>query len=110
MEVEERRRRRRRSAGTDAEEETVSRYAVSIIDNDSESDFEVETCKILEKSNDGQVLETHTYDFKKDILFQDGKVSSGSTLTANFTEDGVEQQAQVKRTQEETITIVLRPR
>ena len=85
--------RRKRSVDT-TEEEAVSSYTMEIVDTDAESNFELGTCKILEKSTDGQVIETHAYDFERNIFFEDVDVDSGSNLTATYSdEDGIEVQA-----------------
>ena len=58
---------------------------------DPNSDFELSTCTILETSADGQIMETHAYDFERNVFIEDGEVDTGSNLTATYTdEDGVE--------------------
>ena len=90
--------------------QNVSSYVFKVSDEDSSSDLELKDCTILEKS-EGEVIETHVYDFEANTLIEDKKVDSGSTLTATYTEeDGAEVVAEKEVTQVETISIVLKPR
>ena len=88
----------------------MSSYFFSISDEDSSSDLELKDCRIWEKS-EGEVIETHVYDFESNTLIEDRNVDSGSTLTAAFTdEEGAEVEAEKEVNEVETISIVLRPR
>ena len=84
--------RRKRSVNdTSAAEEKITTHTISIQDKDANSDFELSTCIIFETSTDGQIMETHAYDFERNVLIEDGEVDSGSNLTATYIdEDGVE--------------------
>ena len=85
------RRKKRSVNGTSANEEKIITHTITIRDMDPNSDFELSTCTILETSADGQIMETHAYDFERNVFIEDGEVDSGSNLTATYTdEDGVE--------------------
>ena len=99
--------RKKRSIGT-VVEQNVTTHSLSIVDADSISDFKLKDCTIWEEF-DGKVVERHVYDFENDILIEDRKVGSGSTLTATYIEDGIEKESEKKVSQDELITVVLRP-
>ena len=109
--------RKKRSVDTTSEQ-NVTTHALRIVDKDSSSDFTLKDCRIWEKSDEGEVIETHVYDFETNTFIEDSKTDSGSSLAATFTnEDGIEvdanepdpePSAEVPRVR--TISIVLRPR
>ena len=106
-------RRRKRSVNYPLDQ-NVTRHTIEIIDHDSSFNFKLKDCRIWEESEEGEVLETHVYDFEKNILIEDSN-TGGSSLNATYIEDGVEKDAEevpeeTEEEQIETISIVLRPR
>ena len=105
-------RRRKRSVNYPLVQ-NVTRHTIEIIDH--ESSFKLKDCRIWEESEEGEVLETHVYDFEKNILIEDSN-TGGSSLNATYIEDGVEKGAEDEVPEEteeekiETISVVLRPR
>ena len=105
-------RRRKRSVNYPLVQ-NVTRHTIEIIDHESSFNFKLKDCRIWEESEEGEVLETHVYDFEKNILIEDSN-TGGSSLNATYIEDGVEKDAdevpEEEEEQIETISIVLRPR
>jgi len=105
--------KRKKRSAVPIEKQNVTRHALEIIDEDSSSNFKVKDCRIWEESEEGEVIETHVYDFERDVLIEDSNLG-GSSLNATFFEDGVEKDADEvsppEEEQIETISIVLRPR
>merc|ERR550519_1076694 len=106
--------RKKRSVDS-ASEQNMTTYALRIMDNDANSDFKLKDCRIWEES-EGEVIETHVFDFETNTFFEDSRKDSGSSLTATYTDDdGVEVDANgpdpsAEVPQVKTISIVLRPR
>ena len=96
----ERETRKKRSTDTTSQQnltaktmsqQNLTTYSFNIFDEDSNSNFKLKECKIWEESKEGEVIETHLYDFESNTLFEDSKTDSGSNLTAFYAnEDGVE--------------------
>jgi len=68
-------------------EQNLTRYSFNVIDQDPRSNFKLKQCQILEESTEGEVIETHVYDFENNLLFEDQKTDSGSNLTVFYIAD-----------------------
>ena len=94
-------------------EQNVTIHSLAIVDEDSSSNFKVKDCRIWEESEEGEVIETHVYDYEQNILIVDSK-TGGSSLNATYFKDGApgdaEEVPESEEEQIETISIVLRPR
>ena len=106
--------RRKRSITDASVEQNVTMSSLTIVDEDSDSDFKVKDCRIWEQTKEGELVETHVFDFEKKVLIEDNN-PGGSSLNATYMEDGVEEdvdEVPAPETEEEieTISIVLRPR
>ena len=104
--------RKKRSSDREVEK-NVTVHSLAIVDEDSSFNFKVKECKIWEESEEGEVLETHVYDFERKVLIEDNN-TGGSSPNATYIEEGVLEDAEEvpapEEEQIETISIVLRPR
>jgi len=100
--------REKRSTHETAKISTNTTYnTLRIDDMDLNANFEVTECKFVEKSLSNVTLETHVYDFVNNVLIEDCKTSSGSTLTAY---NGSKQEAEKRVSNVKHISIVLKPK
>merc|ERR1719150_768418 len=117
MEPASKKSKSKRSVGSPTDDppvdQNITTRSITVIDEDRNSDLKLKDCRIWEES-EGEVIETHVYDFERNVLIEDSK-AGGSSLNATYFEDGVEEDAEevpAPETEEEieTISIVLRPR
>jgi len=107
--------RMRRSIDDTCVEQNVTTSSLTIVDEDCNSNFKVKDCRIWEQTKEGELVETHVFDFERKVLIEDSN-PGGSSLNATYFEDGVEEdvdEVPAPETEEEeieTISIVLRPR
>jgi len=71
----------------------VTVHSLAIVDEDSSFNFKVKECKIWEESEEGEVLETHVYDFERKVLIEDNN-TGGSSPNATYIEEGVLEDAE----------------
>eukprot|EP00092_Neocalanus_flemingeri_P079506 GFUD01099048.1.p1 GENE.GFUD01099048.1~~GFUD01099048.1.p1 ORF type:complete len:620 (+),score=137.32 GFUD01099048.1:255-1862(+) len=98
--------RRKRSIQSD---QNITLHTLKIIDEDSDSDFNLSECKIVERY-DGQIKETHVYDFETNTLVEDRRTGSSSELSAAFMDNGMEVESTKVMTKVKEINIVLTPK
>merc|ERR1712038_869835 len=73
-------------------EQNITTRSFTIVDEDPTSDLKLKDCRIWEES-EGDVIETHVYDFERNVLIEDSE-AGGSSLNATYFEDGVEEDAE----------------
>jgi len=96
MEPASKKSKSKRSVGSPTDDppadQNITTRSITVIDEDPNSDLKLKDCRIWEES-EGEVIETHVYDFERNVLIEDNKVG-GSSLNATYFEDGVEEDAE----------------